>query len=93
MDEYQASLLQGSSIIDSEFNKRFLKDNTPILIRAYKELEQLDEIVPPKFSMNQNNQNEFISEATTEESLPIPFVESKRPEVIIRKQKKSKKSN
>jgi hypothetical protein len=68
-----------------------LKDNTPLLVRAYKELEQLDEIVPSKFS--KQNQNDFISEATTEESLPIPFVESKRPEVIIKKHKKGKKTS
>ncbi len=72
---------QYPSIIDMK-QKRFLKDNTPLLKKAQKQMEQLDDFLIPLMLRN----SEAATTAASEESVIVPFVESKRPEVIIKKQ-------
>lgn len=70
------------SLIESK-HKRYLKDNTPLLKKAQKQMDQLDDFLVPLMLMRNS---EAATTAASEESVIVPFVESKRPEVIIRKQ-------
>ena len=55
-----------------------------MLKKAQKQMDQLDDFLIPLMLRN----SEAATTAASEESVIMPFVESKRPEVIIKKQQK-----
>lgn len=57
-----------------------------MLKKAQRQMDQLDDFLMPLMFRN----SDAVTTAASEESVIVPFVQSKRPEVIIKKQQKQK---